>query len=237
MTTPDRHPTETVEEALARIETAYNDRLATIEARMHRFPVGYVQEVWRPTAQPGTLLLQGQTVQRADYPDLAAWIEQADPTGLIWTLTATTIVLPDGRGRTLIGAGVRDGVTYAVGATGGAHQRTLALNQMPIHDHAVGGSGTAQSAGGHSHSGTTSTAGSHGGHRPNVNPGVGGNDGARWPTDAEAQAGAHSHSFTTGDAGGHNHSISLNISEQSRGGTTPLDLRTPYLAINYAVWV
>jgi microcystin-dependent protein len=95
--------------------------------------VGSFQAFCRDTAVPfGWIILSGQVVAQADYPELTAVVPPA------W-LTGSNIQLPDMRGgRTMVGAGT-DGTlpNRALGTTGGVATVTLTEAQMPAHAHDV----------------------------------------------------------------------------------------------------
>lgn len=75
---------------------------------------------------PHSLELNGQTIVDAetDYPALWDVIDSTLKSG-------SNIVLPDWRGRFVVGAGG----AYAVGDTGGEESHTLTVNEMPAHTH------------------------------------------------------------------------------------------------------
>jgi microcystin-dependent protein len=77
----------------------------------------------------------GQQRSKALFPDLYAVL------GTKWgPETDTLFTFPNLNGRVAVGAGtLAGGGTYALGATGGAETRTLTLNDIPDHTHAVTG--------------------------------------------------------------------------------------------------
>ena len=80
------------------------------------------------------------------------------------------------------------GDTYAANTTGGSATKTIAVNNMPAHNHSVNASGN------HNHTATTSTAGNHN------------------HTATTSTAGNHNHTATTSTAGNHSHTRgSMNI--------------------------
>ena len=98
------------------------------------------------------------------------------------------------------------GDTYAANTTGGSATKTIAINNMPAHNHSVNASGnhshtaTTSTAGNHNHTATTSTAGNHS------------------HTATTSTAGNHSHTATTSTAGNHSHTRgSMNITGQVTG--------------------
>lgn len=217
----------------------------TVAARGMRRPVGDVEPAIRATPKEGTVFLQGQTLQRTDYAALAAWAELNG--GTAYSVTTTTITLPDMRGRTPVGVGTLGTDSYALGGLSGAARVTLAEAQMPVHDHAASSSSESHSHGGstdsdsHSHSGVTgSSGGNHGGHTTGT---FGTAPGSQFPSSAGDTGNiAHEHPFSTG-SDSHSHGMNLDsdahshtVSVGNAGGTTPVDLRQPGYALNWAVW-
>jgi microcystin-dependent protein len=185
------------------------DLRSTLLARMSRRPTGDVELTLRSTPKPGTLLLNGQTVNRVDYPDLWQWAQDQSLViaGLFTSGNGTTTFgLPDFRGRVPVGVGTLGSDTYALGALGGAARVTLTEAQMPSH----------------SHSGDTSTNGSHGGHFP----------GSQYLAQAGPDFGLAA--WNSGGSGNGNHSHSLNVDDT--GGDQAHENRPPYLALNFLIW-
>ena len=156
-----------------------------------------------------------------------------------------------GQGRTLIGINTSDGDFNTVEKTGGSKTKTLAVTNLPAHTHSIPAlSGSAASAGGHTHtfSGTTSSAGSHS-HSISkaivmVNntsaftindsnfDGIVASDNLPssygvWTTDSQksgiiASNGAHTHTYsgTTSNSGAHTHTVSTNASTSGSSGSS-----------------
>jgi microcystin-dependent protein len=223
-------------EALAALRAEFDDFRTTTAARLLRSPTGDIEPTLRSTAKPGTLLLQGATVNRADYPALWAWIVEQGLSPSVFGAGngTTTFVLPDLRGRVLLGAGTLGADTYALGSVGGASSRVIATNQMPAHDHNVG----INSVGGHQHPRTggnrfTNTVGDHGGHCSGSSNVVPPGSGVTLPSFYGAGGGSHNHTVDAGDSsGGHNHGVT----ESTIGGSTGFDVRQPYFAGNWLIW-
>lgn len=111
-------------------------------------PAGIYMPFAGTAAPSGWLLCAGQSVNRADYPDLFTAIGTIYGNG---SVPGTTFAVPDLRGRvpggkddmggsaasrlTTGGSGV-NGAT--LGAVGGAETHTLSTTQIPSHDHSAG---------------------------------------------------------------------------------------------------
>lgn len=228
----DDRPLELPEEAIGRIDGKLADLESTLLARINRKPVGDIEIAFRGTPKPGTIFLQGQTLQRADYPDLWDWAQASGSVvagGYTVGNGTTTFTVPDMRDRVIVGAGG----TVALGGTGGAATRTLTVANLPAHDHAVAVAAHAQ----HDHNNSVSVLSNHAGH----------NSGSR--TVASALAGSQDFFFSVANttqegAGGHNHSVDVflggptthTVTEQPAGSGTAFDNRPPYLGVNVAVW-
>lgn len=222
------------EEAIAALRAELEDKIATLNARSGRLPTGTGPLATLATAAPaGTLLLQGQAVQRADYPDLTAWVQATSAAG--FTVGASTLTLPDLRGRVLRGVAA-SGET--VGQQVGADTRAIATANLPAHDHNVSASGSSTgSAGSHDHGGTVNNSGVHSGHNEGAVTGIdnpGG--GLSIASSTQNNNGGHTHTFTTGSAGSHSHSVSVSVSESSVGSGTAFDVRQASTAVNYLIW-
>lgn len=229
----DDRAAETDVERIGRIDRELADLRTTLAARMATMPTGDIEPTLRATAKAGTLLLNGATLNRTDYPALWQWAQDQSLViaGLFGAGNgSTTFTLPDLRGRVVVGAGTLGADTYALGLLSGASSRVIATNQMPSHDHNV----SAVGVGNHGHNFGTSGVGDHGGHHDADAPGYGGDNGtgARWPTTANYNHGGHSHSGGVDQSGSHNHTIN----ETAVGGTTPFDVRQPSIALNWLIW-
>lgn len=227
-------PLEGVEEAVGRLDAKLLDLESTLLARMNRKPVGDIELAFRGSAKEGTVFLQGQTLNRADYVALWAWAQASGSVvagGYGVGNGTTTFTLPDWRGRVLIGAGTLGSDTYALGATGGASTRTLVTANMPAHDHNV----AINTGGSHDHS-IPSDGGNHGNHNDQFFLVAVGQQGSAYNIFTNASSGgnntSHNHGGGTGTESAHSHTVT----ETSIGTGTAFDNRMPYLGINLAVW-
>lgn len=99
-------------------------------------PVGTILDYSGSVAPSNFLLINGSTIINGQtlYPDLWAVIPASWKSG-------SNIVLPDGRGRTTVGAGTGSGLTArTLGAIGGAETHTLSATEsgVPAHSHTLG---------------------------------------------------------------------------------------------------
>ena len=128
---------------ISRLERDLGDKISTLMARVSTFPTGTVMWTFANIAPSDTLLLQGQTVNRAGptgYPALWDWITQHDAIrndGFGPGNGTTTFDLPDMRGLGLIGAGTGAGGTYTLGLINGAATRGITTSNMPGHTHGI----------------------------------------------------------------------------------------------------
>lgn len=137
------------------------------------------------------------------------------------------------------------GDTYAAGSTGGSATKTIAVSNMPAHNHSVSSSGS------HSHSATTSANGSHT-HTASTNgehthkyatrtgTGLSGNV-AEMQTSSGGYNGNISsngnHTHTINSAGSHTHTVNITSSgshthtTNNTGGGLPLNIMPPYQTV------
>ena len=223
-------PLEGVEEAVGRLDAKLIDLESTLLARLNRKPVGDIELAFRGSAKEGTVFLQGQTLNRADYVALWAWAQASGSVvagGYGVGNGTTTFTLPDWRGRVLIGAGTLGADTYALGATGGAATRTLVTANMPAHDHNV----SVATHSNHDHTGGTTNNGDHGEHMgQRISVAAGG--GTLNLINTANSDGSHTHGLNIDSASAGSHSVT----ESTIGSGTAFDNRMPYLGINLAVW-
>jgi len=132
----------------------------------------------------------------------------------------TNFALPDTRGRAVIGPGQGPGLSsYTLGEKAGSERITLTANQMPQHSHAA----------------VTTVTASATANGQSVNGTVDGPGGNTWA--AKARAGNYSSSAP--NVAMHPDSIALNVSANTAvslaGGSQPIDIHQPYVAINYLI--
>lgn len=148
----------------------------------------------------------GQTVSRTTYRRIFEVVGTTYGAGN----GSTTFVLPDLRGRTLVGLHAGDSSFGTLGQKVGAKTHTLTSAQMPAHSH----SGSAASAGAHTHAfpGNRAVVSTDAGKNlymrnaaygdmPTVAMANGDTSSVTEPT-ATASAGAHTHSVSTNNTGG-----------------------------------
>lgn len=234
----DTRPADDPVDALAQLQQTVADLQATLNARVSRRPTGTLEKTMLTAAPADALLLNGATVNRADYPGLWQWVSDNSRigAGLFGAGDgSTTFVLPDWRGlvpRMPASGGV-------VGEKLGADSRVLSTANLPSHDHNV----SVATHGNHGHdltggTGTANGGGAHGGHFPAgshlaaAGPDLGL---AAW-NDGGVGSGTHTHSVNTSvfadaaSAGGHS------VNESSVGSGTAVDVRQASVGVNYMIW-
>lgn len=108
-------------------------------------PIGTVFPSVSDIAPEGCIPCDGSAYLESEYPELYAVI----PSGF---KTESEFIVPDLRGRTVIGAGMGDTLTQRdIMSSGGTEEHTLVVNELPSHRHSMptqttnvslGGSGT-----------------------------------------------------------------------------------------------
>ena len=186
-----------------------------------RWAVGYIEEV-RLTRD----ITRDDQATSKKYVDDA--LQRCFPVGCIFMSTLATnpraqlgfgTWVQYAQGRTIIGVGSSDQI-FAAGTTGGESTHQLTINEMPKHDH-----NDTNSAGSHSHSGSSGSEGSHshtigsgGSHshdytKPSAtSPGGWGSGGGYDSTTSGTTDSAGTHSHSCGSAGSHSHSINVSSS-------------------------
>ena len=93
-------------------------------------PIGSIMVLATQFAPYGTLLCNGSTHLRIDYPRL---YENIDP---IFIIDADNFFVPDLRGRSIVGTGTGTGLTpRSIGDMFGEENHTLVTSELPTHDH------------------------------------------------------------------------------------------------------
>ena len=111
-------------------------------------PTGTVLTYAGSSAPTGYLLCDGTAVSRTTYADLYAVVGTTYGAGN----GTTTFNLPDLKGR--IPVGKNTGTFSTLGGSGGAETHTLAVNELPAHNHKFGGDDMISSQGGYTSIGT-----------------------------------------------------------------------------------
>ncbi|EFO3197048.1 prophage tail fiber N-terminal domain-containing protein [Escherichia coli] len=173
------------------------------------YPVGAPIPWPSDTVPSGYALMQGQAFDKSAYPKLAA----AYPSGVIHDMRGWTIKGKPASGRAVLSQ-EQDGIkshTHSASAsstdlgtktTSSFDYGTKSTNNTGAHTHSV--SGTAASAGAHTHSMTFVSGGSSGA------PGSGASDYSKYSVNTSS-AGAHTHSVsgTAASAGAHAHTVGI----------------------------
>ncbi|MBP2370213.1 phage tail protein [Pseudonocardia parietis] len=227
---------------MAGLKREIEDLRTTALTRAGRSPTGDIAPTVRTTPKPDTLLLQGQTLNRADYPGLWQWIEDQGLAPSVFGNGngSTTFVLPDLRGRTLIGAGTLGPDNMAVGALVGTSRVTLSMDQMPAHDHdrADNHRHYVSPVDNHQHYFNTDQGGGHGGHIGGSVTRADGSFGtAAHPTGVGSPT--HFHTGYTAFSGGHDHGYTSNSGTHihtTQGAGAAIDARPPAVAVNWLIW-
>lgn len=94
--------------------------------------VGSIFPVILAAMPDGALECDGSTFLRVDYPDLYAVLDG------IFIIDADTAVLPDLRGRTVIGTGTGAGLSsYVINDQGGEESHVLVTSELAAHSHGI----------------------------------------------------------------------------------------------------
>jgi microcystin-dependent protein len=102
-----------------------DDKLSTAQGALMQSLVGLIMPVATAAAPQGTLVCDGATYLRTDYPNLYAVLDAA------FILDADSFVVPDLRDRFVMGTSA----TATPGTTGGSGETTLTVGQLPAHTH------------------------------------------------------------------------------------------------------
>ena len=217
-------------------------------------PCGSIVNYSGDNAPNGWLICDGSEISRTTYASLFSIIG----TKYGSASTIHNFKLPDLGER--IPVGYKLGINY-LGYTGGNNSITLTTNQIPSHTH----TGTSDSNGAHTHTGTSDSSGTHNhsasdsGHTHTYvdayfaenNGGTINIFGAGSVTDDDNEYryrpgavtdtgyanitvnnnGSHNHTFTTGSNGSHNHTFTTG----STGSGESINIRNPYILLNYII--
>jgi microcystin-dependent protein len=167
-------------------------------------PPGVITAFAGSTAPTGYLLCNGATVSRATYASLFAIIGTTYGSGD----GSTTFAVPDLRSKMIVGVGQGSGLTNrTLASSGGIETKTLAISEMPSHNHSINDPG-------HAHSQTTvnDDFNNSGGNPPGFSA-----DGAG------SRTWTNINTSTTG--------ITIN----STGSGTAFNIMNPFLALNYII--
>lgn len=195
----------------------------------------------------GWLLLNGQILNKADYPELYAVVGDA------FGSTVDTFALPDWRGRILIGAS--GSTAMLVGEEAGSATVTLATTNLPVHTHAVTDAGHTHTFTGTAHghaitdpdhthtitdAGHTHASGVEGGST--AAPGAGTSAGATGTTGSSAtgitvDAAATGITVNNTTAGGTNSTAATGITIGAAGSGTAFSILPPVAAVNWLVHI
>ena len=199
-------------------------------------PCGAIVNFAGSTPPTGWLICDGRELPILEYSnlfDIIGYTYGNDSSGYF--------CLPDLSERIPVG---KTGST-ALGAIGGNNSVTLTTNQLPSHTH----TGTIDSNGAHSHTGTTDLNGLHS-HTNNSSDTLGlitanGNNTANSVDTSTSEpnlytspqaltineAGSHTHGFTTSSSGSHSHGITIG----NTGSGQSINIRNPYIVLNYII--
>lgn len=219
-------------DALAQLQQQVADMQTTLNARASRSPTGTLEPTFLPAAKADTLLCNGATINRADYPGLFQW---ASDNGLVGSVFGngdgtTTFALPDMRGAVLR----MPAAGGTVGEKLGADTKVLTTANLPAHDHNVSVANHST----HTHTFTTGAAGgNHGNHNSGSHTAASALPGSQdyffaGADNVQVGNSAHSHSGTTDAASLSAHSVT----EASVGSGTALDIRQASFGINILIW-
>jgi microcystin-dependent protein len=167
------------------------------------FNSGDLKPIAGNTIPGGWLLCDGSLVSRTQYTALFNAI------GTIWGAgdNVTTFGLPNGQGATFIGASM----SFPLGSSGGSATTTLAIPNLPVHNHAINDPGHTHTVTDPGHVHTTNAAASNSTTGSNPGGGTPGNTGS-------AVTGITNQTSTTG------------ITTATTGTGTPVSTISPYFA-------
>jgi hypothetical protein len=229
---------------IAAMQKQLDDLQSTLSVQANRRPTGTIEATLLPSGGTDTLVLNGATLNRADYLVLVQW---ATDNGLFVTNGfgvgdgSTTFTLPNFQGLVLSGADATNPLLAKFGAAtygpAALPSHTHAITNHPDHDHVSNGT---NGAGDHHHG--INNDGNHGGHASGGSVLVpSGSFFGVLPGDPQSP-GNHAHLGATGTDGSHTHvvdiqpgSVSAHVVASSGTGATA-SLRPPSISINWIIW-
>lgn len=213
--------------------------------------IGVVKAWSGRTIPTNWVLAVGGTYTKAAYPDGWAFAKaERDAGNLLWNYTANDFTAPNLSHQFIYGA-TNTAEIGAAGSSGGTAVETLALSQIPAHDHGglTGTGTTGYVSSDHTHSGSTGGRSAAHNHGPGNSSNFATTNGSTallgsggtsrylvvnyaW-TDYETQD--HTHGFTTGGiSANHQHSVP-NLSIPSAGGGGSHNNLPPYVTMGLIV--
>lgn len=148
-------------------------------------------------APAGWMLCAGAALSTTTYANLFAVI------GYTYGGAGASFNLPDGRGRTFVGAGTGTGLTArSVGQAGGEEAHLLTAAELAAHSHGITDPG-------HGHTGSTDNPGNHT-HTVSEYVGGGANANSAFTFVSSTDQYITNPTSPTGAAGGHTHALSVN---------------------------
>ena len=198
-------------------------------------PTGSINAFIMEKAPDGWLLCDGSEYNKKDYPKLYDLIKNT------FGGSNDTFIVPDLRGRTIIGCGEGFNILpKTFGVFGGEERHILSLNELPTHSHL----GETETIDDHNHFGSTNNAGDHthiyndGYYSETTELGKSVNGDVdsklRWHSGENTTTmvgGNHVHTFVTKNAGSHSHKfITENVGESDSHNNMQ-----PYLVLSYII--
>lgn len=198
-------------------------------------PTGSISAFITDTAPKGWLLCDGTEYNKNDYPQLYNLIKNT------FGGSTDTFIVPDLRGRTIIGYGEGFNILpKTFGSFGGEERHILSVNEIPIHSH----KGETDTIDDHSHFGSTNNAGDHthlynDGHYSEATELSKSSNGEiesklRWHSGENTTTmvgGNHVHTFVTKNAGSHSHKFVT----ETTGESDSHNNMQPYLVLSYII--
>lgn len=149
----------------------------------------------------------------------------------------STFALPDLRGRVPVGTGAGPGLPVIdVGDVWGTETTTITTSQMPAHTHMIAGAGAAPITGSITATMNVNTTAGSGGDPQNAFLGLDGSGSGLYAsaaTSGNAMAGSAINLNSNGLVVNLNGQVQIGVT----GGSQPINLMQPYLALNYIIAV